>query len=134
MEEGTYRGIILEALHTYPTTARVLITALLFGLSHIDNFFLPGADEIGVLYQVFEASLVGILFTAARLRMNTIWPVMVIHAAYDLMLILAFGHAYPVAPTLPGFAVDTTVNLGLAALGLYLIRGLAAQRRLAKVA
>jgi membrane protease YdiL (CAAX protease family) len=134
MEEGTYRGIIFEALHHYPTTSRVVITAILFGLSHIDNFFLPGADEIGVLYQIFEATLIGILFTAARLRMNTIWLVMAIHAAYDLMLILAFGHAYPVAPTVPGFVVDTTVNLGLALVGLYLIRPSTGRRRLEKVA
>jgi len=66
--------------------------------------------------------------------MNTIWPVMAIHAVYDFMLILAFGHAYPVAPTLPGFVVDTTVNLGLAALGLYLIRPSTERRRLEKVA
>lgn len=122
MEEATYRGIIFEAIHHYPTISRVLITAVLFGLSHVDNFFLPGADEIGVIYQMFEATLIGILFTAARLRMNTIWAVMAIHAAYDFMLILAFGHAYPVSPTVPGFVVDTTVNVALAALGLYLIR------------
>jgi uncharacterized protein len=134
MEEGTYRGIILEALHHYPTTSRVVMTATLFGLSHIDNFFLPGADEVGVLYQIFEATLIGILFTAVRLRMNTIWPVMAIHAAYDFMLILAFGHAYPVAPTVPGFVVDTTVNLGLALVGLYLIRPAPGRRRLEEVA
>ena len=122
MEEATYRGIILEALHHYPALSRVLIASLLFGLSHIDNIFLPGANEIGVLYQIFEATLIGVLFTAARLRMNTIWPVIAVHAVYDFMLILAFGHAYPVAPNLPGFLVDTTVNLALAAVGLYLIR------------
>ena len=64
----------------------------------------------------------GVLLTAARLRMNTIWPLIAIHAAYDLMLILAFGHAFPVAPTLGGFIVDTTVNLGLALFGLVLVR------------
>lgn len=124
MEEGTYRGIILEALHHYPVMSRVVITAVLFGLSHIDNFFLPGADEIGVLYQIFEATLIGILFTAVRLRMNTIWLVMAVHAIYDLMLILAFGHAYPVTPSVPGFVVDTTVNLALALIGLILLRPL----------
>ena len=71
---------------------------------------------------MFEAALIGVLFAAARLRMNTIWPVIAIHAAYDFILILAFGHASPVAPTLPGFLVDTAVNLGLAGLGLFLIR------------
>src|SRR2546426_12697057 len=101
-----------------------MIAAIFFGLSHLDNFFLPGADEVGVAYQIFEASLVGNLFGAVRLRMNTIWPVMIVHASYDLMLVLAFGHAFPVAPTMPGFLVATVVNLGLAAVGLFLLRAL----------
>src|SRR6202035_3340867 len=124
MEEVTYRGVILEALTGFSDGSRVLLSAM----SHIDNLFLPGADELGVAYQIFEAALVGILFGAARLRMNTIWPVMAVHAMYDFMLMLAFGHAFPVAPTLPGFAVDTVVNLGLACVGLALLRPRHARR------
>lgn len=122
MEEVTYRGVMLEALDRFGPTSRVLLSAVLFGFSHLDNVFLPGADWLGVAYQVFEAVLIGILFGAVRLRMNTIWLVMAVHATYDLMLVLAFGHAFPVAPTLPGFAVDTVVNLGLAAVGIFLLR------------
>jgi membrane protease YdiL (CAAX protease family) len=122
MEEVTYRGVILEALAGFSSGSRVMLSAILFGLSHVDNLFLPGADEFGVTYQIFEAALVGILFAAVRLRMNTIWPVMAVHATYDLMLILAFGHAFPVAPTVPGFVVDTVVNLGLAGVGFALLR------------
>ena len=99
-----------------------MISATLFGLSHLDNLFLPGADPVGVAYQVFEAVLVGVLFGAVRLRMNTIGLVMAVHAAYDLMLVLAFGHALPVAPTLPGFILATVVNLALAMLGLLMLR------------
>jgi membrane protease YdiL (CAAX protease family) len=122
MEEVTYRGVILEALAGFSSGSRVTLSAILFGLSHLDNLFLPRADELGVAYQIFEAALVGILFAAVRLRMNTIWPVMAAHALYDFMLVLAFGHAYPVAPTVPGFVVATVVNLGLAAVGLFLLR------------
>ena len=122
MEEVTYRGVILEALAGLSGGSRVAISATLFGLSHLDNFFLPGADELGVAYQIFEAALVGVLFGAVRLRMNAIWPVMIVHATYDLILVLAFGHAFPVAPTVPGFLVATVVNLGLAAVGLFLLR------------
>jgi membrane protease YdiL (CAAX protease family) len=122
MEEVTYRGVILQALSGFSPFLRVILAATLFGFSHLDNLFLPGADELGVAYQIFEAALVGILFGAVRLRMNTIWAVMAVHATYDLMLVLAFGHAFPVAPTLPGFIVDTVVNLGLAVAGLALLR------------
>jgi membrane protease YdiL (CAAX protease family) len=121
MEEVTYRGVILEALAGLGIGSRVTLSAVLFGLSHLDNLFLPGADELGVAYQIFEAALVGILFAAVRLRMNTIWPVMIVHAVYDLMLVLAFGHAFPVAPTLPGFVVATVVNLSLAGIGFFLV-------------
>lgn len=122
MEEVTYRGVILEALAGFSSGSRVTLSAILFGLSHLDNLFLPGADELGVAYQIFEAVLVGIFLAAVRLRMNTIWPVMAAHALYDFMLVLAFGHASPVAPTVPGFAVATVVNLGLAAVGFFLLR------------
>jgi len=110
MEEVTYRGVVLQALSGFSPVLRVALAATLFGFSHLDNLFLPGADELGVAYQIFEATLVGVLFGAVRLRMNTIWPVMAVHATYDFMLVLAFGHAFPVAPTLPGFVVDTVVN------------------------
>ena len=122
MEEVTYRGVVLEALAEFRPVLRVTLAAILFGFSHLDNLFLPGADELGVAYQIFEATLVGVLFGAVRLRMNTIWPVMAVHAAYDLMLVLAFGHAFPVAPTVPGFVVDTVVNLALAGIGFSLLR------------
>jgi membrane protease YdiL (CAAX protease family) len=122
MEEVTYRGVILEALAEFSPVLRVILAAILFGFSHLDNLFLPGADEVGVAYQIFEAGLVGILFGAVRLRMNTIWAVMAVHATYDFMLVLALGHAFPVAPTLPGFIVATVVNLGLAGAGFFLLR------------
>jgi len=124
MEEVTYRGVILQALSGFSPFLRVILAATLFGFSHLDNLFLPGADALGVAYQIFEAALVGVLFGAVRLRMNTILPVMAVHATYDLMLVLAFGHAFPVAPTVPGFIVDTVVNLGLAIVGLALLRAL----------
>jgi hypothetical protein len=44
-----------------------------------------------------------------------------VHAAYDMMLLLAFGHAFPVAPTPAGFLVDTVVNLCLAGVALILV-------------
>ena len=122
MEEVTYRGVILEALAGFRNDSRVTLSAILFGLSHLDNLFLPGTDELGVAYQIFEAALVGIFFAAIRLRMNTIWPVMIVHAAYNFMLVLAFGHAFPVAPTEPGFLVATVVNLCLAGVGIFLLR------------
>jgi membrane protease YdiL (CAAX protease family) len=121
MEEVTYRGVILQALSGFSPVLRVTIAAILFGFSHLDNLFLPGADELGVAYQIFEAALVGVLLGAVRLRMNTIWPVMAVHATYDLLLVLAFGHAFPVAPTGPGFVVDTVVNLSLAVVGFSLL-------------
>jgi membrane protease YdiL (CAAX protease family) len=121
MEEIIYRGVILEALRRYGLLWQIGLSSVLFGFSHIDNLFLPGSDPVGVWYQIFEAILIGVLFASARLRMKTIWAVLAIHAIYDFMLVLAFGHAFPVAPTPAGFAVDTVVNLCLAGIGLLLV-------------
>lgn len=122
MEEIIYRGIVLAALQRYGVLGQILLSAALFGLSHADNFFLPGSDPSGVWYQMFEATLIGVVLASARLRMNTIWPGLAVHAAYNFMLVLAFGHALPVAPTLAGFLVDTVVNLCLALIGLMLVQ------------
>ena len=121
MEEIIYRGVVLEALRPYGLFWPIALSSILFGLSHADNFFLPGSDPVGVCYQIFEAVLIGVLFASARLRLNAIWPVIAVHAAYDSMLLLAFGHAFPVAPTAAGFLVDTVVNLSLAAIALILV-------------
>lgn len=121
MEEVIYRGVVLEALGPYGVFWPIALSSILFGLSHSDNFFLPGSDPIGVWYQIFEAVLIGVLFASARLRLNALWPVIAVHAAYDTMLLLAFGHAFPVAPTPAGFMVDTVVNLCLAAIALMLV-------------
>lgn len=121
MEEVIYRGVVLEALRPHGLFWQIGLSSVLFGLSHADNFFLPGSDPVGVWYQMFEAVLIGVLFAAARLRLNAIWPLIAVHAVYDLMLLLAFGHAFPVAPTPAGFAVDTVVNLCLAAVALMLV-------------
>jgi membrane protease YdiL (CAAX protease family) len=121
MEETIYRGLVLAALLRYGAVWASVGSGILFGLSHIDNLFLPGS-ELGVAYQVLEAGLMGVLFGAVRLRMNTIWTVMVAHVLYDFILVLAYGHAVPVQPTIAGFTVVTVVNLALAAGGLVLVR------------
>lgn len=121
MEETIYRGIIIAALRPHGAVRATIGSALLFGVSHLDNLFLAGS-EVGVLYQVFEAALLGVVFGAVRLRMNAIWPVMVAHAVYDFVLVLAYGHAVPVQPTVPGFVVVSTVNATLAAGGIALLR------------
>jgi len=121
MEETIYRGIILRALQPHGAIRAILWSASLFGLSHLDNLFLAGS-EVGVLYQAFEATLLGIVFGAVRLRTSAIWPVMLAHALYDLILVLAYGHAVPVQPSIPGFLVVTAVNAALAAGALGLLR------------
>ena len=121
MEETIYRGIILRALQPHGAVRATMWSAVLFGLSHLGNLFLAGS-EVGVAYQVFEATLLGVVFGAVRLRTNAIWSVMVAHALYDFILVLAYGHAVPVQPAIPGFVVVTVVNVALAAGSLALLR------------
>src|SRR5438477_513357 len=118
------------ALFTAETGTLVTIRALIAaGTSSRWQYIMPFALVlVPALYVTFILTRLrrwraaGFNQPGAWRALHLIIPLIAIHAAYDLMLILAFGHAFPVAPTLGGFIVDTTVNLGLALFGLVLVR------------
>lgn len=61
----------------------VIVSALIFGLTHITNIFF-GMDPIAVLMQVLSAMLLGLLFGAVYLRSGSLWAVVLIHTLTDI--------------------------------------------------
>lgn len=125
MEELYYRGIVLRATIGYGVIPAVLISSLLFGASHANNFFSSSlVDPLYIAVQMWLATLIGIFFAAMRLRLNAIWFTMAAHAAYDLFPLLVFGaRVFAYRPTLVG-TVGATVFFGVfAGIGLLLLRG-----------
>lgn len=111
-EEGLYRGVILGLLRPLGTWPAVLLSSLLFGLSHLVNLGLRGISVLIVL-QVLGATVQGVGLAALRLRTNTIWPLVVFHSLNDLGLQLGL---WPVA------AVAAPLDLAMLAFGIVILR------------
>ncbi len=118
-EEALFRGVILQALLSYGE----LRAAALSALFHLANLLI--FPSWLVLAQAFEVFLFGFGFAACRLRTNTIWPLIILHACSDLFQISTVLNG-GIVPALYGsswFAIVGTVfNLVLAGYGLFLLR------------
>jgi membrane protease YdiL (CAAX protease family) len=112
MEEGLMRGIVLRMLKPTGTTRSILISSLLFGLMHIGNLLYR--NPAIVFAQMIGAFVHGIGLSAIRLRTNTIWFPVILHALHDLAL------KYTHFPVIPLDVVQVTL---LMFYGIYLLRG-----------
>jgi len=121
-EEAIFRGLLLRALAPRGVLQAVLVSALLFGGIHA-NSLLVGRDSVFVLSQMIGSTLGGIGIGALRVRTNTIWPLIVLHALNDFVQFTATGgiEAQHVALYIPILKIG--INVVLALYGLYLLRG-----------
>jgi membrane protease YdiL (CAAX protease family) len=119
-EELLTRGIVLEALRPLGVLAAACGSALFFGLLHLSNLVL--APSPSVVAQAAYAILLGLFLAAARLRVQSIWPLAVTHAGIDLPG-LATGHFLPPAlpnPWLSLIPVAIALPWGAAGIGMLL--------------
>lgn len=111
-EEVIFRGFVYTGLRdALPIWPAVLVTALLFGAPHILNVQLIG--NLGAaLGQAVFATFSGIMFLALRIRTGSLWPVILLHAAWNTGLILIGREAPPLGPevALPVAAVLLTAG------------------------
>lgn len=112
MEEGLMRGIVLRVLQPTGITRSVVISSLLFALIHIGNLLYR--NPAIVFAQMLGAFVHGIGLSAIRLRTNTIWFPVILHALHDLAL------KYTNFPVIPLDVVQVTL---LMIYGIYLLRG-----------
>ncbi len=117
-EEILCRGVVLGALMPLGRLWAAAGSAIFFGVLHLGNLLLVPSPA--VVAQAAYAVLLGLLFAAARLRVGSIWPVALVHAAIDLPG-LAAGRflpqplpnpwlgLVPVALTLPWAAVGIAI-------------------------
>ena len=123
-EELFHRGIILRATIGYGVIPATVISALFFGLSHVNNFFASSQlDPFAILEQIWLATLIGLFLAAVRLRMNAIWVTMAAHATWDMLPLLVYGlYSLTHRPTVGGFWFATGYAAFFAAIGLLLLR------------
>lgn len=128
-EEASFRGVILQALLPYGELRGAALSGLLFGLVHLNNLFVFGPSLI-ILSQVIGGSLLGFGLAACRLRTNTIWPLIFLHALFDLTTDITLFNPRTSAPaTSNSLLAPMTVAIALiipgfilACYGLFLLR------------
>lgn len=121
-EEAIFRGVLLRALRPQGVMKAVLISAALFGIIHI-NSLLVGRDPIFVLSQVIASFFGAIGLGALRIRMNSIVPLVLLHAFNDFVQFSATGgmEAGEVALYIP--ILKVVISGLMAVYGFYLLRG-----------
>jgi membrane protease YdiL (CAAX protease family) len=108
VEEVLFRGVMLQSLKTRGPWQAVIITALLFGLTHALNV-LAGKDALQGADQVFYALGIGFAFGALVLKKGIIWPLVVAHFSIDFVNYLQRpGYSY-----LPGVEISIAAGIGV---------------------
>lgn len=126
-EEVMFRGFVYAGLRdALPVWPAILLTSVLFGAPHVLNVMLIGHMGAAVGQAVF-ATFSGIMFLALRIRTGSLWPVILLHAAWNTGLILIGREAPPLEPgaEFPVLAVALTAlaMLPVLAYPFWLLRG-----------
>ncbi|MDO9085634.1 MAG: CPBP family intramembrane metalloprotease [Anaerolineaceae bacterium] len=89
-EEAIFRGVLLRTFMSRGTMQAVLISAAMFGIIEA-NSYLVGRDPLFVVSQIIASFLGAIGLGSLRIRMNTIVPLVPLHAFNDFLQFSATG-------------------------------------------
>ena len=82
-EELLFRGIVFGALREKTRLASAIaISSVLFGLLHLVNAG-AGQDMQQTLFQVINATALGVLFCALAISANSLWPAVLLHMVWN---------------------------------------------------
>lgn len=105
-EEVLWRGMVQGVLAPTGAVRSVVVAAALFGSAHLTNVLFR--DSVGlVLAQAWGAFCFGLAYGALRNRINTVVPLMVLHAVTDM------AAAVGALPKIPTLVVEDVVLLAL---------------------
>ena len=120
VEESVFRGLMLTALRERGEWWAIVVTSVLFRVTHLANV-LAGATLLETVSQSAYSVAIGVAFAALVLRKGTIWPLVLAHAAVDAASFLQE----------PGFTFTTTWTLisNLGAVDVFSAYGVWVMRR-----
>jgi uncharacterized protein len=128
-EESIFRGVMLQALLPKGVRTAVVLSAVGFSIVHLDNLVQANAHASvgGVFANALYAFLFGVGLAAVRIRTNTIWPAVTMHALTDVPSLLAIvGGTASISSGTPGVAgivLEASLGAIVAGYGLFLLRG-----------
>ena len=117
-EEAIWRGLVFRLLRPRGALGAIWLSATLFGALHLGNLVFRSNPAL-VFAQIIGAICFGLAYAALRLRTNTIWFLIPLHALHDLGLHLT---------RLPAIPLNVAQDIVLLAFALVLMRGLRAAR------
>lgn len=123
VEESVFRGLMLRALEPRGVSRAVVITTVLFSVTHLMNI-MAGEAGLQAGLQLLYSAAIGFAFTALALRTGVLWPLVVVHALIDFVAFMQDP-----AATMP-IGVEVTIDLVVTAVffgyGFFLLRQRAA--------
>jgi len=123
-EEALCRGVMVGSFMPGGPMRAALYSSLIFGSMHLINTFYGMPFTTALLY-AFYAALIGFGLAAPYIRGGGgIWPVILVHALYDLLGKLGHGWGAQAQPTT---GIEVVVRLSVAILvaiyGVWLLKG-----------
>ncbi len=91
VEEGIFRGLMVQALFPKGVWTAAVVPTLLFGLAHCVNLALGENAQAVALQLVYTTMIYGFGSAALVIYTKTIWPIVVIHALVDFAAWLQAG-------------------------------------------
>jgi uncharacterized protein len=120
VEEAVFRGLMLRMLEQRGVWRAVIVSSLLFGLTHALNV-LTGKSLAQDAAQIFYAVAIGFAYAALVWRKGIIWPLVIAHFAIDFVNMLQRpGFSYSPFWTL---AITVGIAVVFTAYGLFVMRG-----------
>ncbi|WP_162162931.1 CPBP family intramembrane glutamic endopeptidase [Gorillibacterium massiliense] len=132
-EEILCRGFILNLLLRKWGNSKkeiyfsVVISSTFFALGHINGLLIGRMDIWSTIAQIFYALFIGVCFAACYLRIQLLWPVIILHALFDmsgeLRELTAGGAIHPYITSTP---LNAMVGIALLSVvffyGLFILR------------
>lgn len=114
-EELLYRGVLLRALEPRGRLYAGVVTATVFGLTHVSQIVL-GAPAVEWLVTMLLIVPTGVGLAAVAFRLESLWPLIVWHFAVDSTAL----HAASMPTAYIAILIGLTVLVG--AMGVWLLR------------
>ena len=128
-EEGIYRGIILRVLLKRGIWKALILSSVLFSLSHIMNA-LAGWNLGHVLLQLTYSFALGFGWSAFALRTGTIWPLMIIHCLIDFSSFIKAENIFKSLQSSQPDLMEIIYSVGLSA--VFIIYGIVVTKSMIK--
>jgi len=122
-EEGFARAFLMKVLYPHGIWPAVLFSSALFSLSHLSNLFFAQMGVLEMFTKFFLTFSFGLMYCALFLRTLNIWPLIVIHAAWDFSFLVSGTEGPYVVTPFPA-SLHMAIGLASCAYAVQILRSL----------